>query len=92
MSNIGILEEPEAISETPEAISDKLEIISEKPKAHLKPVVLTAENITQFSISDVVLPLPGYDVIFPENETQQWYKEQLEKDGMGNFDFVHRVK
>ena len=29
---------------------------------------VTEENVTQYSIHDIVLPLPGYDVLFPRNK------------------------
>ena len=34
----------------------------------MKPVVLTADNIGDFSMADVVLPLPGHQVVYPENQ------------------------
>lgn len=60
---------------------------SKKPKretAALEPVVVTADNIAQYSIYDVVLPLPGYDVAYPANELCARYDELLRAD---NVDF-----
>ena len=33
-----------------------------------RPHVITAENINKYTIHDVVMPLPGYDIMYPENE------------------------
>ena len=31
---------------------------------------VTDENLSQYSIQDLVVPLPGYDVMYPKNEGQ----------------------
>lgn len=53
-------------------------------------VVVTEENINQFSIYDVVLPLPGYDIMYPENVLKQRYDELLAADGV-DFQSLHRA-
>lgn len=45
-------------------------------------VVLTEENVGDFGIYDVVMPLVGHDVIFPENETKAWMWELFTQDGL----------
>lgn len=45
-------------------------------------VVITADNIDKYSIYDVVLPLPGYDIAYPQNELKQRYDELLAADGV----------
>ena len=57
-----------------------------------EPVLITEENISKFKISDLVLPLPGYDVRYPENETKEWYQELLRLNGMEGFTFKHKVR
>jgi tRNA pseudouridine13 synthase len=32
-------------------------------------VYITSENINSFTIEDVVLPLPGHDVLYPKNKS-----------------------
>jgi len=44
--------------------------------------VLTAENIDKYSVHDLILPLPGFNVKYPENESLEWFKEMLAKDGL----------
>ena len=57
-----------------------------------KVIVIDAENINNFTIYDVLLPLPGYDIIYPANEVAQWYAELLEADGLGDKGKKHSVK
>ena len=49
---------------------------------------VTAENISEYSINDVVMPMPGHCVRMPENsDLKAMYEELLRKDGitMDNF-------
>ncbi|VDL40771.1 unnamed protein product [Hymenolepis diminuta] len=43
-------------------------------------------------LSQVVLPLPGYEVIFPDNESGKWYSEILGEDSLKVENFKHKVK
>ena len=65
------------------AEDDKMEDAKEKKK--VQPLVLDESNVGNYNTYDVVLPLPGYDVIYPANEVAQWYNEQLETDEMSGF-------
>lgn len=42
---------------------------------------LTESELSNYSIYDIVLPLPGYDVEYPENMKEE-YKNELEKYGL----------
>ncbi|KAM7539636.1 hypothetical protein Aperf_G00000021253 [Anoplocephala perfoliata] len=43
-------------------------------------------------LHQVVLPLPGYEVILPENESGKWYAEILAEDSLKIENFKHKVK
>lgn len=40
----------------------------------------------------VVLPLPGYNVEYPNNEIKEWYAEMLEADGLSFNALKHEIK
>lgn len=44
------------------------------------------------SIYDVVLPLFGYDVLYPKNEIADWYREMLSSDGLDMDKIKHSIK
>ncbi|KAJ2804980.1 multisubstrate pseudouridine synthase 7, partial [Coemansia helicoidea] len=47
-----------------------------------QPVLVTAENAGQYTIYDVVLPLPGWSVKYPANAVNAVYAELMAKDGL----------
>ncbi|QPC73646.1 hypothetical protein HYE68_004398 [Fusarium pseudograminearum] len=49
---------------------------------------LTAEEAASgnYTIFDIVLPTPGYDVVYPENDMGEFYKEFMGRDENGNLD------
>ncbi|VDP70852.1 unnamed protein product [Echinostoma caproni] len=56
------------------------------------PKVATATDCSSIPITDVVLPLPGFAVRYPENESGQWYHELLKEDGLTVDSLRHQVK
>lgn len=56
--------------------------------------VLTEEDVLsgRYSVSDVILPAPGTDVVYPDNEIGQYYKEFMaqEENGGLNPNNMHR--
>ncbi|XP_071141227.1 pseudouridylate synthase 7 homolog [Mytilus edulis] len=56
------------------------------------PIVLDDKNVSQYSILDVVLPLPGHDVTYPPNEVRKWYESLLAEDGLTLDSFKHKIK
>lgn len=43
---------------------------------------ISEENLSKYTVFDVVYPLPGCDVSYPENEIGQWYIDLLAEDGL----------
>ncbi|KAI0834927.1 pseudouridine synthase [Hypoxylon sp. FL0890] len=54
----------------------------------LRAHALTEEEATsgKYSIFDIVLPSPGWDVVYPDNELAQFYKEFMAKEENGGLD------
>ncbi|XP_048740934.1 pseudouridylate synthase 7 homolog [Ostrea edulis] len=50
--------------------------------SRMTPAVVTTETKSQYTIHDVLLPLPGYDVKYPDNEVGKWYTDLLAADGL----------
>ena len=59
---------------------DEEETSEENPKGQVS--VVTEENMESISIYDVVMPLPGSKVVYPDNGTKHFYQEELEADGL----------
>lgn len=43
---------------------------------------ISEENLSKYTIFDVVYPLPGCDISYPKNEIGKWYVDLLAKDGL----------
>jgi len=57
-------------------------------------VPLTENDILlkTFTIYDIVLPLPGYDVIYPSNKIGKYYQEVLSSDGIDIHNMKNKIK
>jgi tRNA pseudouridine13 synthase len=62
-----------------------------KPKPK-KVKALTEEDLSKFTILDVIMPLPGTDVAYPGGELGELYKEFLRQDGLDPTDFHRKQK
>lgn len=54
--------------------------------------ILTEEDISRYSIFDVLMPLPGKDVAFPGGSLGDMYREFLVKDDLDPDNFVRKQK
>ncbi|XP_034031946.1 pseudouridylate synthase 7 homolog isoform X2 [Thalassophryne amazonica] len=54
--------------------------------------VLTAEEADIHSIHDIVMPLPGFDVIYPSHPVGEGYRKMLSADGLDIDNMRHKVK
>ena len=61
-------------------------------RAKKRVILLDENNVKDFTIYDVVLPLPGFDVQYPTHEAGQWYTELLQADGLADSGFKQSVK
>ncbi|NWR69771.1 PUS7L protein, partial [Centropus unirufus] len=56
------------------------ESISLNDKVHV--VTAPEESANKYSINQVVLPMVGHSIKYPNNKVGQWYHERLSKDGL----------
>ncbi|KAG8577170.1 hypothetical protein GDO81_010094 [Engystomops pustulosus] len=55
-------------------------------------IVIDESNIHNYTIHDVVMPLPGFDVIYPKHKLAAAYEEMLAVDKLDIKNMRHRVK
>ncbi|OWA50274.1 Pseudouridylate synthase 7-like protein [Hypsibius exemplaris] len=71
--------------------SDSAKRQKKGPESAEEVVSLTENCLDQFSIYDVVLPLPGFDVKFPDTPVTQFILDQMTIDGI-DLREKHKVK
>ena len=54
--------------------------------------LLSTEDLNSYTIHDVIMPLPGYDVTYPQHAARAWYEELLSRDGIDINNMRHKVK
>jgi tRNA pseudouridine13 synthase len=67
---------------------DIINPVEDDEDAPVRARPLTAEEATSgnYTIFDIVLPTPGYDVVYPENDIGEFYKDFMSRDENGNLD------
>uniref|UniRef100_M4BIK9 TRUD domain-containing protein n=1 Tax=Hyaloperonospora arabidopsidis (strain Emoy2) TaxID=559515 RepID=M4BIK9_HYAAE len=63
-------------------VHKKPRTLAEASRSETNVSVVTAETLNQYTIYDVVLPLPGYSIAYPENALKLRYDEILKADGV----------
>ncbi|RXM92477.1 Pseudouridylate synthase 7-like [Acipenser ruthenus] len=53
---------------------------------------LSESEVADYSIHDVVMPLPGFDVIYPTHTIGDGYKEMMEADGLDINNMRHKIR
>ena len=55
---------------------------------------ITQEDVDSkaYHITDIVMPLPGYDMTYPNNSLKDLYQEVLAADGFSLDDMKHKIK
>ncbi|KLP06212.1 Uncharacterized protein Y057_7754 [Fusarium fujikuroi] len=67
---------------------DIINPVEDDEDAPVRARPLTAEEAASgnYTIFDIVLPTPGYDVVYPENDIGEFYKDFMGRDENGNLD------
>ncbi|CVK88771.1 related to pseudouridine synthase TruD/Pus7 [Fusarium mangiferae] len=67
---------------------DIINPVEDDEDAPVRARPLTAEEVASgnYTIFDIVLPTPGYDVVYPENDIGEFYKDFMGRDENGNLD------
>ncbi|XP_048642106.1 pseudouridylate synthase 7 homolog isoform X3 [Marmota marmota marmota] len=50
------------------------------------------EDVDNYSIHDVVMPLPGFDVIYPKHKISEAYREMLTADNLDIDNMRHKIR
>ncbi|XP_068754742.1 pseudouridylate synthase 7 homolog [Montipora capricornis] len=81
-----------AVNSDTSQTEDMVEFISEPSRTSV--ILLTDDHINrkQYTIHDVVLPLPGYDMIYPENSMKDHYRRIMADDGLDIDNMRRKVK
>ncbi|RKP37850.1 pseudouridine synthase [Dimargaris cristalligena] len=73
--------------------SDKPNDASEgKRSPHEQVEVVTEDTVNQYSIADLVLPLPGFDMKYPTNAVGQAYVDFMKRDQLDPLQMKRAVK
>ncbi len=65
---------------------------AEAQRNQRKVIFIDENNIKDYTINDIILPLPGFDITYPANEVAGWYRELFEADGLTEMDFKQSTK
>ena len=55
-------------------------------------LIETVENVEDYTIHDIVIPIPGMKVKYPDNEVKDWFEQYLEEENMTFASFDNTVK
>ncbi|KAG4301823.1 hypothetical protein PCANB_002074 [Pneumocystis canis] len=53
---------------------------------------LAKHDLKNYSIYDIILPTPGYDILYPENSIRDFYLDFMKKDGLDGLNMVRSIK
>ena len=73
-------------------VSSREETVEGGAGANKEELVEVVEDVSKVDIHDVILPIPGTKVRFPDNEIKSWYEEFLAEDGLTLESFDSSVK
>ncbi|KAM4873671.1 pseudouridylate synthase 7 homolog isoform 2-T2 [Thomomys bottae] len=55
-------------------------------------IYIEEEDVNNYSIHDVVMPLPGFDVIYPKHKISEAYREMLTADNLDIDNMRHKIR
>ncbi|XP_066210439.1 pseudouridylate synthase 7 homolog isoform X1 [Saccopteryx leptura] len=55
-------------------------------------IYIEEEDVNNYSIHDVVMPLPGFDVIYPKHKISEAYRKMLTADSLDIDNMRHRIR
>ncbi|XP_061662085.1 pseudouridylate synthase PUS7L [Syngnathoides biaculeatus] len=67
--------------------AEKMDGCGESRPAQIHVVTEQEERQGVYALTQVLLPMPGNTVKYPENATGTWYRERLARDGLGDCRF-----
>ncbi|ORZ05755.1 pseudouridine synthase [Lobosporangium transversale] len=88
-------EEDMEVNDTPNSKDSNLvQTTTNNPRGsdYVRAKVLTEVDVDQYTIYDVVLPLPGHDIIYPTHAIGEKYKEFMAKDGLEPYKMLRSNK
>lgn len=53
---------------------------------------LKKDDLSNYTIYDIVLPTPGHDILYPENCIKDFYLDFMKKDGLDGLNMVRSIK
>ncbi|KAK2096421.1 multisubstrate pseudouridine synthase 7 [Saguinus oedipus] len=56
------------------------------------PTYIEEEDVNNYSIHDVVMPLPGFDVVYPKHKIREAYREMLTADNLDIDNMRHKIR
>ncbi|KAK3747764.1 hypothetical protein QZH41_008791 [Actinostola sp. cb2023] len=90
---------PDCCSTSEDAIDDSCQPMDDaddtvRTSHNTSVQILTIEDVNsgKYSIHDVIMPVPGYDVTYPGYDAKQFYKDLMAQDGIDIDNLRHRVK
>ncbi|XP_074235376.1 pseudouridylate synthase 7 homolog isoform X3 [Saimiri boliviensis] len=56
------------------------------------PTYIEEDDVNNYSIHDVVMPLPGFDVVYPKHKIREAYREMLTADNLDIDNMRHKIR